>query len=422
MIEQAFNSFFWDKSSKLLPIVLEQESKGINYHLTHLEELILIGQKQGLDTAIRFIDELTRIFQGNTDSKIFTTVKFDGAPAILAGYHPETGKFFVSTKNPDKASYTVQDIIQNFGHAPGLVEKLKLALLYLPSVIKQNYYQGDFMFSKSDIQEIDYNGEKLFVFKPNTITYAVEADSPLGQKIRNAQIGVVFHTKYTGALGKETSKTPDVSVKEFNLTPEVFIDDARFKDVSGMATLTNQEEALVKNNLDKAQKAGGVVDWLSLNPTTYMNLNKFINVLIRQGRFIDDPDNNFNEFITWYAEGLDKQIANLSTERGRERKIDAKNKHLEYLQANKMSIVNVFFITQLIAEIKKIFIQKYNNAINSRQFIAQPDGTLKVTQPEGYVAVDHEGNMIKLVDRLEFSRANFSIPKELKFKQPNDSI
>jgi hypothetical protein len=81
-----------------------------------------------------------------------------------------------------------------------------------------------------------------------------------------------------------------------------------------------------------------------------------------------------------------------------------------------MSIINVFFATQLLADIKKIFIQKYNNAINSRQFLAQPDGTLKVTQPEGYVAVDHEGNMIKLVDRLEFSKANFAVPREKKFQ------
>jgi hypothetical protein len=416
MIEQAFNSFFRENYKKPLPLVVEQESKGINFHLTHLEELVLVGQKQGLDVAIRFINELTNIFEGNIDSKLFTTVKFDGAPAVLAGYNPENGKFFVSTKNPDKASYSVQEIVQNFGHAPGLVEKLRLAFLYLPNVIKQNYYQGDFMFSKSDIQEIEYEGQKLLTFKPNTITYAVEADSPLGQKVRNAQIGIVFHTKYTGAVGKETSKTPDVSVKEFNLIPEVFVDDAKFKDMSGMATLTNQEEEVVRTNLDKVQKAGGVIDWLSLTPTTYANLNTFINTLIRQGKFIDDPDKNFEEFVQWVDRSFDKEIEKLKTEKGKQKKMESKAKNTEYLQTNKMTLVNIFFVSKLLAEIKKIFIEKYNNAINSRQFLAQPDGTLKVTQPEGYVAVDHEGNMIKLVDRLEFSRANFSIPREKKFQ------
>lgn len=417
MIDRAFNSFFWEKCSKLRPLVIEQASEGINYHLTHLEELVLIGQKQGLDVATRFINELVQIFQGNTDSKIFTTVKFDGAPAIIAGYNPENKKFFVTTKNLDKASYTVQDIVQNFGHAPGLVEKMRLAFLYLPNVIKQGYYQGDFMFSKSDIQEIDYNGEKLLTFRPNTITYAVEAESPLGQRVRNAQIGVVFHTKYTGPFSSP-SKTPDVSVNEFNLTQEVFVDDAKFKDVSGMATLTNQEEEFIKTNLDKVQKASSVVNWLALSSTTYSNLNTFINTLIRQGRFVEDPDENFNEFVEWVSQGFDKQIANLKTDKGRQKKADSKTKNIEYLNENKMTLVNIFYISKLIAEIKQIFIQKYNSAIRSRQFLAQPDGTLKVTQPEGYVAVDHEGNMIKFVDRLEFSKANFSIPKELKFKQP----
>jgi hypothetical protein len=272
------------------------------------------------------------------------------------------------------------------------------------------------MFSKSDIQEIEYEGQKLLTFKPNTITYAVEADSPLGQKIRNARIGIIFHTKYTGQLGKETSKTPDVSVDEFNLTKEVFIDDAKFKDVSGTVTLTKQEEDSIKDNLIKIQRAGNVINWSNITPTTYANLNTFINSLIRQGRFVDSPDKNFNEFIDWLSINLDKEIAKLSSEKGQQRKTELKNKNIENLKTNKMSIINVFFATQLLADIKKIFIQKYNNAINSRQFLAQPDGTLKVTQPEGYVAVDHEGNMIKLVDRLEFSKANFAVPREKKFQ------
>ena len=35
----------------------------------------------------------------------------------------------------------------------------------------------------------------------------------------------------------------------------------------------------------------------------------------------------------------------------------------------------------------------------------------RVTAPEGYVAVDSVAGAIKLVDRLEFSRQNFTMPK-----------
>jgi hypothetical protein len=31
----------------------------------------------------------------------------------------------------------------------------------------------------------------------------------------------------------------------------------------------------------------------------------------------------------------------------------------------------------------------------------------RVTAPEGFVAIGHDGGAIKLVDRLEFSRTNF---------------
>ena len=43
-------------------------------------------------------------------------------------------------------------------------------------------------------------------------------------------------------------------------------------------------------------------------------------------------------------------------------------------------------------------------------FIENEDGTFSVTEPEGYVAVDHDGSAVKIVDRLEFSRLNF-MPK-----------
>ena len=45
-------------------------------------------------------------------------------------------------------------------------------------------------------------------------------------------------------------------------------------------------------------------------------------------------------------------------------------------------------------------------------FIEQPDGSFKVTKPEGFVAVDHIGGAIKLVDRAEFSAANFNPDKK----------
>jgi hypothetical protein len=417
MIEQAFNSFYKDSTSKYL--VIEQQ-EGIIKHLTHLEELILTRQKEGLDTAIEFINALTDSFNGNTDSGVFTTVKYDGAPAIICGFNPENNKFFVSTKSiaakTPKINYTVQDIEQNYSQAPGLAEKMKLALLYLPKVIKSNVYQCDFMFDKATLNQTVFEGEKLITFKPNTITYAVEVDSELGKKIQTAQIGVVFHTRYTGPNLQQLSKSADVNVSEFSQSPDVWFDDAKFKDMSGTVTLTDDEKVAVSGGLNSMQKIAGITDWVGLPNNFYTLANTYINTLIRQGKFVEDLEETFNGFIEWYNSRMDKEIEKLKSEAGKQKKIEGKNKAIEFFNTNKMSIVNIFNLTKKIADIKKIFFNKYSTAIKTKQFLTQPDGTLKVTPGEGFVAVDKSGNMVKLVDRLEFSRANFAISREEKFK------
>jgi len=417
MIEQAFNSFYKDSTSKYL--VIEQQ-EGIIKHLTHLEELILTRQKEGLDTAIEFINALTDSFNGNTDSGVFTTVKYDGAPAIICGFNPENNKFFVSTKSiaakTPKINYTVQDIEQNYSQAPGLAEKMRLALLYLPKVIKSNVYQCDFMFDKATLNQTVFEGEKLITFKPNTITYAVEVDSELGKKIQTAQIGIVFHTRYTGPNLQQLSKSADVNVSEFNQSSDVWFDDAKFKDMSGTVTLTDDEKTAVSEGLNSIQKIAVITDWVGLPNNFYTLANTYINTLIRQGKFVENPEETFNGFIEWYNGRIDKEIEKLKSEAGKQKKIEGKNKAIKFFNTNKMSIVNIFNLTKKIADIKKIFFNKYSTAIKTKQFLTQPDGTLKVTPGEGFVAVDKSGNMVKLVDRLEFSRANFAISREEKFK------
>ena len=417
MLEQAFNSFYKESTSKYL--VVEQQ-EGIIKHLTHLEEYILTQQKAGLDIAVEFIKALAETFNGNADSGVFTTVKYDGAPAIICGYNPENNKFFVATKSAaaktPKICYTIQDIQQNYSQAPGLVEKMRLALLYLPKVIKSNVYQGDFMFDKATLQQIEFQGEKLITFKPNTITYAVEADSELGKKIQASQIGVVFHTRYTGPNLQQLSKSADVNVSEFGQSPDVWLDDAKFKDMSGTVTLTDDEKRAVFEGLNSIQKIAGITDWVGLPNNFYILANTYINTLIRQGKFVEDPEETFNGFIEWYNSRIDKEIEKLKSEAGKQKKIESKNKAIKFFNTNKMSIVNIFNLTKKIADIKKIFFNKYSTAIKTKQFLTQPDGTLKVTPGEGFVAVDKSGNMVKLVDRLEFSRANFAISREEKFK------
>ena len=61
------------------------------------------------------------------------------SPALVAGHHPETGRFFVASKSAfnktPKINYTHEDIEKNHGHAPGLMEKLHAALDHLPKIM-----------------------------------------------------------------------------------------------------------------------------------------------------------------------------------------------------------------------------------------------------------------------------------------------
>ena len=416
MLKTSFRKFFKESSEHFIT----EEAEGVLKHLTHLEELILTSKKEGLDIAIQFLKELYDTFKGKADSKTFTTIKFDGSPSSIVGINPENGKFFVSTKsignvNP-KINYTDEDVDRNHGHAPGLVKKLKLALKYLPAVIRDGVYQGDFMFDQEDLKKQNIEGEDLILFKPNTITYAVEQHSPLGQRILNSKIGIIFHTKYSGPNLQNLKKSSDVNVSEFNQTQDVFVDDAKFKDISGVATFTKQESEKIQTLIDASVTAGNRIKWDEIPDNVYSFLNTFINSLIRQGRFVEKPQEEYDNFVQWITAKANKDIEKMKTEKGKTQKKQALDLFLTKLESSKMDILNLFNLTKKLEQAKSMFITKYNSAIKTKQFLTQPDGTLKVAAPEGYVAVDHLGNMVKIVSRLDFSAANFAISKGEKFK------
>jgi len=417
MLETSFRSFFGQASEQ---IILKEQAEGVLTHLTHLEELVLTSKKQGLETAIRFLKELYEVLKGKTDSTTFVTVKWDGAPSAIVGINPENNQFFVSTKSianvSPKINYTEEDIDKNHGHAPGLAEKLKMALKYLPAVIKNGIYQGDFLLDKRDLKQQNIDGEDLILFKPNTITYAIDQHSALGQRISNAQIGIIFHTKYTGNNLQNLKKGSDVSASEFNQTQDVFVDDAKFKDISGLATFTKDESEKFETLIDSCETAGNRIGWEEIPENVYTNLNTFINSLIRQGRFVQKPQEEFANFVQWVKEKGQKAVDLLKTEKGKQKKQQAVDQFVGTITENQNNIINLFNLSKKLEQAKMLFVNKYNSAVKTKQFLTQPDGSLKVTAPEGYVAVDHLGNMVKFVSRLDFSAANFSVSKGEKFK------
>ena len=386
---------------------LLSEAAKANTHLTHLEELVLKKGDEGYKTARKFIIDLLNHLETNS-GKVGTTVKWDGAPAIFTGINPDNGKFFVGTKsifniNP-KFNYTDQDVDLNHGNAPGLANKLKKALRYLPELGIKNILQGDFMFDESSIKEEVIDGVEHYTFKPNTIKYAVEVDSELGQKIASSKFGVIFHTEYDDLAGGARF---GAKVETLNPSKDVWYDDAFFKDDTGIVTLTDDESKHVKNLLDIAESIK--VNYNSL-PLDLINI--YTNVEIRDGEYIKDPEASYNGFVNFIENRKNKEVEKRKSEAGKIKVSETYDKLLSTLVEEKNNIINLFKISKILSEAKQIFINKYNNAVyKTKHFIDAEDGTLKVTSPEGYVSIDSDGNAVKLVDRLEFSRANFMAGK-----------
>ena len=387
-----------------------------NTHLTHLEELILTRGEQGYEMAKAFLLEMIRVLKGDGNTKVSTSVKWDGAPAIFAGINPDNGKFFVGTKSifnkVPKINYTMEDIDRNHGHAPGLVDKLKKALYYLPSLGIKKILQGDFMFDDEMLKVIDVDGEPHYRFKPNTIVYAAPVNSKMGQQIKNAKFGIVFHTTYD-SLQSGASFGADVS--GLRRRPDVWFDDAFFKNDTGYVTLTDDDVQRVQSLVNEADQVNSKINYENL-PLAKMNI--YLNSEIRGGAFADDPQGSYEGFVNWNKNRIQKKVDRLKSERGKQRAMAAGQADLEAVERSRADILNVFRLSRLLFEAKNIFIEKYNNAIYAtKHFVDDGSGDLKVTNPEGYVAVDFAGNGVKFVDRLEFSRANFMMDKG--FKKPD---
>jgi hypothetical protein len=387
-----------------------------NTHLTHLEELVLTQGPKGYDMARSFLLELLETLKGNSRSHVQTSVKWDGAPAMFVGIIPENGRFFVGTKSifnkVPKINYTEEDIIENHGHAPGLVDKLTKALKYLPSLGIKNILQGDFMFDDEMLDTVDIDGEPHYRFKPNTIVYAVPVNSNLGQEIGQSKFGIVFHTTYE-SLDSGAAFGADVS--NLNRVPGIWYDDAFFTDDTGTVTLTANEETKITELVEKADSVNQKIDYNDI-PSAFLNV--YINSEIKAGAFLQDPEKSFLGFINWYSVRIEKRISNLKSEKGRARATATGEQALQSINDKKEDILNLFRVSRLLFEAKNVFIEKYNNAVyNTKHFVDDGSGDLVATNPEGYVAVDHEGNGIKFVDRLEFSRANFMIDKGAKFSE-----
>ena len=394
-------------------------TKEKNTHLEHVEDDIINRGSKGGQNAINFLKSIRNMLAGSSGKKVNMTVKWDGAPAIICGINPENGKFFVGTKAvfnvTPKINYTTGDIRRN--HSGELANKLAIALRELAKLKISGILQGDFLFSKSDLKTAKIDGDNMITFTPNTITYAVPVNSDIGKRIRRARMGIVFHTSYSGKKMKDL-KAGFGTVSGRSGISSVFLADAAYRDVSGSAKLTKAELSTFDARLRMAEgslsKAGPMLDTMNVSDPLSIGfrLKTFFNHYIRntQGNMAK-VKTLVSMFRDYYENVLKAEIDARKTESGKKKYKDILEKNLKLIDRNNQALYFAIASHVTLQNAKNFLVSKLGEIQSIGHFLRTPTG-YKVTAPEGFVAVDRGAGAVKLVDRLEFSRANFTAEKD----------
>ena len=397
------------------------ESKdGKNVHLEHLEDEVLNGGVEGVKTATEFLIALRDMLAGQSKGETNITMKWDGAPAIFCGKDPLDKRFFVGTKgvfaqNP-KLCKTEADVDELYPSG-GLNPKLKVALNLLAdaNIPEKEVWQGDMMWTSGDLSSETIDGKSYTTFQPNTIVYAVPVGTPLEREIKKAQLGVVFHTKYTGgptladmkaSFGVDASRTK---------AKGCWIKDASIKDLGGTVNWTKRQTQivdrvikLVENLMKKVDKS--VLNAIAEDNKLTVDMKAYINANIRQGQAIRDTAKMAAGVIKHIETKHLKAIEKVKTQTTSDKKTASMQLLLDTLEERKDQIKMIFDVMRAFQLCKNYITHKLEKIKGMTDTFVKTDTGFKVTAPEGFVAISG-GKAVKLVDRLEFSMNNFNAVK-----------
>ena len=217
-----------------------------NTHIEHPEDSILNGDLSVLDWF-------------TSNGKI--SAKIDGAPAIVWGRNPASGKFFVGTKSVFnkkliKINESHEDIDRN--HKGNVAHILHECLDFLPRT--DDIYQGDF---------IGFGGEECY--QPNTITYYFD------ERVTNSII-IAPHTYYEAsedlrdAVAYPLQYKMESNDKVLFWQPECYLEDGIEDGINTLCQFAKQMATACEFPNDKQ----------------VARIKKQLNTCIREGIEIDD--------------------------------------------------------------------------------------------------------------------------------------
>jgi hypothetical protein len=388
-----------------------KSSSGKNVHLEHLEDEILNDGYAGFQRSISAIRGVMETLSANAPTTHELTVKWDGAPAVICGINPDNGKFFVGTKGvfnvTPKLNYTNADIDRNHPNE-GLNTKLKLALKYFKTLGISGILQGDLLFDRAALVREKIDGKPYITFKPNTITYAVEPNSDMGKRISAAKIGIVFHTAYDGnSMANLTARfNPDIS--GLKRSRNVWYDNATLRTGDGSGLFSPADRKHIERNIAVVMRTAlglrPLLRQISANEGVRVGMKTYINGLVRQNKTTASAD--ANDLLRFMGDKVKTTRKKPSTK---------PTPSMEWIKRNRNGVNQVFALHNQLTQMKLVIVGKLESLQGGIGTFIKDGKGYRATAPEGFVAIDRLSNKaIKLVDRLDFSRANFTIAKSWK--------
>ena len=388
-------------------------------HLEHLEDEMLNYGVEGCKAAVSFLKELKKML-GHQESSGFMQTKWDGAPSIICGTNPMNGMFFVGTKSvfaktEPKMCYTHEDV--DAFYQGDLAVKLKTSLDYFSGLEIDGVVQGDLLYTETDLRTEIIGNERLYTFRPNTITYAIPTDHPIGVAAKRAKIGVVFHTHYTGSYvpdmqahaGANVDGNSDVLVVK-NDTPmhKVGFSRAEMGKFDRYIQKIERMCQICGPFLDELVAVGGKTGDAKFHISSF--LKQFFNNEIKNARTIANVDEAMYDMLNFYEEKTSKELAKIKTVANLTKKRKLVYDSQNYVVENVYKFKAMLALYKELQAVKQMVIDKLDHLEEFRTFVQTEKG-YKVTTPEGYV-LHKDGSMIKFVNRLEFAYNNFTLQKQ----------
>ena len=386
-------------------------------HLEHLEDEMLNYGIEGCMAAVSFLKELRKML-GHQESTGFMQTKWDGAPSVICGTHPETGLFFVGTKsvfNKTEPKICYSDELIDTWYEGDLAEKLKYSLKYFSELNIQGVVQGDLLFT-TDLKKERVNGEELYTFRPNTITYGIPVSHDIGKKASRAKIGVVFHTHYTGdelatmqaRAGARVQGSSEALVVQ-NDTPmdRVGFSRSEMSKFDGYISKIERMCRICGDFLDELVGAQGKTGDAKFHISSF--LKPYFNDQIKNARSITNIDEALYDLANFYHAKTSKELAKIKTAANLTKKRNLVYASENYLVDNVYKFKAMIALYKELQAVKQMVIDKLDHLEEFRTYV-QTDKGYKVTTPEGYV-LHKDGSMIKFVNRLEFAYNNFTLQK-----------